>query len=166
VRAIKEEKRKQLVEICRQTSILLEEIQSTLVPWGVETGKLETLFIAALDKIKEQAKKFPAGWIPVTMGQLGAGSVLRDPARIEAYLSGPGSSHSSGAVQLLHVLCLQANPLISLGVWTVSGLSSWQVQEEFPNGDDDPGSTSAAPECDPSQVGLCCRDPAARGGNG
>jgi hypothetical protein len=101
---ISKENRRQLAEKCRQTSILLQEIQPDLVPWAVEKGNLEQRFIAALSKIKEQARKFPGGWVPLTSGQLGSCWAFSDPVRIEKYLAVSGRNLSSAAVTLLHRL--------------------------------------------------------------
>jgi hypothetical protein len=92
------------MEKCRLTSILLQEIQPDLVPWAVKKGDLEQRFSEALSRIKEQARKFPKGWVPLTSGQLGACWAFQNPARIEEYLSGTGRNLSSGAVRLLHQL--------------------------------------------------------------
>ncbi len=99
-----DERRQELLETCRQTSILLDEIQADLVPWAVKAGKINSLFLTALGKIKEKVQKFPKGWSDLTLAQIAVGSVLRDPARIQDYLSGPGHFHSTQAVRFLESL--------------------------------------------------------------
>ncbi len=101
VRRIKGETRAQLLEKCRQASIVLDEVLETLIPWGVESERLDERLLAALDKIKDQVNKFPSNWIPMIMAQIGSGSGLRDGARIEAYRSGPGRGLSADAARFL-----------------------------------------------------------------
>jgi hypothetical protein len=129
MRSISVEKRTLVLEKCRQTSILLQEIQPALIPWAVEKGNLEQRFIVALSKIKEQAPKFPGGWVPMTAGQLAACWTLRDPPRVEEYLAGHGRSLSSGAGALLHLLEEQPAFFTAFGVEKVLGDDLFEIRD-------------------------------------
>jgi hypothetical protein len=129
MRSISGEKRTLVLEKCRQTSILLQEVQPALIPWAVEKGSLEQRFIDALSKIKEQARKFPGGWVPLTAGQLAACWAFRDPARIEEYHAGHGRSLSSGAAALFHLLEEQPAFFTAFGVEKALGDDLFEIRD-------------------------------------
>ena len=67
----------------------------------MEKGSLEQRFIDALSKIKEKARKFPGGWVPLTAGQLAAAGrfgirrALKSTARATEEASLPVPQRSS-----------------------------------------------------------------------
>jgi hypothetical protein len=97
------ETRMPIVETCRKTSLLLDEILPSLIPWALEDGAILRLFSSAVARTRV-GEKFPKEWVQVTASQLAAGSVVRDPARIEAYLAAKCQGLSPEAAQLLHAL--------------------------------------------------------------
>jgi hypothetical protein len=51
-----EETRRRVRETCRKTSILLDELQPTLIPWAVKDGTVLRLFEAAVARTKKSGQ--------------------------------------------------------------------------------------------------------------
>jgi hypothetical protein len=128
------ELRRRVLETCRKTSLLLDEIQPTLIPWAAKDGTVRQLFEAAVARGKGPGQKFPREWIGMTAAQVAAGSVLRDPARIERYLGSDGRELSAEAAQFLRSLVKNPAFFTAFGVEEAQGEDLFLIRNYSTNG--------------------------------
>ena len=129
-----EETRRQVLETCRKTSILLDELQPTLIPWAMKDGTVLRLFESAVARTKKSGKKFPQIWIEMTATQVAAGSVLREPARIERYLGSDGRQLTPEAAQFLRSLMEHPAFFTAFGVEEALGEDLFRIRDFSTNG--------------------------------
>ncbi len=98
-----EEKRRSLLESCREASRLLEEIHPVIVPWALANGDLPDRLADAVSRIRDMAKQIPKEWVPMNGAQVAIASVLCDPGRLEEFTTHAQGRLSDAAAGLLRM---------------------------------------------------------------